>query len=77
MPPRGTPAFDEATLNVSITEPDETAISLFHIQLKELEFKGTKAEQTKIWPRTVKRWQERHAIQRWGMGLIRPRSGLW
>ncbi len=41
----GTPAFDEATLNVSNTEPDETPISLFHIQPKGLEFKGTPAEQ--------------------------------
>ncbi len=44
MPPTGTPAFDEATLNVSITEPDETPISLFHIPLKGLDFKGTAAE---------------------------------
>ncbi len=45
MPPPGTPAFNEATLNVSITEPDETPISLFYIPLKGLEFKGTPAEQ--------------------------------
>jgi hypothetical protein len=45
MPLPGTPAFDEATLNVSITEADETPISLFHIPLKGLEFKGTPAEQ--------------------------------
>ncbi len=45
IPPLGTRDFDEATLNVSITEPDETPISLFHIELKGLEFKGTKAAQ--------------------------------
>lgn len=45
MPLPGTQAFDEATLNVSITEPDETPISLFQISLKGLEFKGIPAEQ--------------------------------
>lgn len=44
VPPRGTPAFDEATLNVSIRDMEKTLSSVIRVQVKGLEFKETPAE---------------------------------